>query len=114
LSSVEALGNEEKLKQVIWNLLLNAVQALKGPGEIEVGCEKVNNQRVKFWIADTGMGMSEETQKHLYEPFFTTKEKGTGLGLPTAYKIIELHHGEIKVTSQQGKGTRFEIFLPSA
>ncbi len=60
------------------------------------------------------MGMTEEVLSHLYEPFFTTKDKGTGLGLATAYKIVEAHHGEIRVESTVGRGTRFEVFLPSA
>ena len=109
-----ALASSEKLKQVIWNLLVNAGQAMKKNGVVEVGCASVNNQRVKFWVEDQGQGMSEEVMSHLYEPFFTTKDKGTGLGLATAYKIIEAHHGEIRVTSTVGVGTRFEILLQSA
>lgn len=109
-----ALASSEKLKQVIWNLVVNAVQATKNSGAIEVGCASVNDQRVKFWVQDEGQGMSEEVMGHLYEPFFTTKDKGTGLGLATAYKIIEAHHGEIRVTSTVGVGTRFEIVLQSA
>jgi len=110
----KVLGNGEKLRQVAWNLLLNAAQAMNQKGVIEIGCEPMSSQRVKWWVSDTGQGMSEEVLAHIYEPFFTTKPKGTGLGLPTAYKIIEAHHGEIKVTSVQGKGTCFEIFLPRA
>ena len=72
----------------------------------------MNAQRVKWWISDTGQGMTEEVLAHIYEPFFTTKPKGTGLGLPTVYKIIEAHHGEIKVNSTYGKGTCFEIYIP--
>ncbi len=109
-----ALGNAEKLRQVIWNLVINAVQAMPKAGEIELGCATVNRQRVMLWVQDQGQGMSEETLSHLYEPFFTTKEKGTGLGLATAYKIIEALHGEIKVKSAVGAGTRFEIILPRA
>ncbi len=109
---VSVLAHEEKLKQVVWNLLLNSVQALSQPGKIEIGCEALNAQRVKWWISDTGQGMTEEVLAHIYEPFFTTKPKGTGLGLPTVYKIIEAHHGEIKVNSTYGKGTCFEIYIP--
>jgi two-component system sensor histidine kinase PilS (NtrC family) len=109
-----ALANGEKLRQVIWNLIINAMQAMNKPGQIEIGCSSVNAQRVSLWVQDQGQGMSEASLSHLYEPFFTTKEKGTGLGLATAYKIIEAHHGEIKVKSSLGAGTRFEVVLPKA
>jgi two-component system sensor histidine kinase PilS (NtrC family) len=109
-----ALANNEKLKQVIWNLVINAIQAMDKPGTIEVGCAREGEQRVKFWVRDHGLGMNEKTLSHLYEPFFTTKEKGTGLGLATAYKIVESFNGEIRVESAVGQGTRFEIFLPAA
>jgi two-component system sensor histidine kinase PilS (NtrC family) len=112
-----AAGAEEKLRQVAFNLVVNAVQATvaaKRPGKVEVGCKVVSPQRVMFWVTDDGIGMSEETLAHLYEPFFTTKERGTGLGLATAYKIVEAHHGEICVDSKEGRGSRFEVLLPSA
>ena len=114
LTPCRALGNSEKIRQVVWNLLLNAAQAMVIKGEIEIGCKVISPQKVKWWVTDNGQGMTEEVLAHIYEPFFTTKAKGTGLGLPTAYKIIEAHHGEIKVTSIHGKGTCFEIFLPRA
>ena len=106
-----ALANPEKIKQVALNLLVNAVQAMDKSGEVEVGCGPAGPGKVKFWVADSGVGMSEEVLAHLYEPFFTTKEKGTGLGLATAYKIIEAHRGEILVTSKVNHGTRFEVIL---
>ena len=109
-----AHANRKKLTQVIWNLGVNALQSMDKEGSLTFGCDRSNNQWVRFWVSDTGKGMSEEVQTHLYEPFFTTKEKGTGLGLATAYKIIEAHHGEIRVTSEVDKGTTFEILLPSA
>jgi len=112
--TIQVLAHGEKLKQVVWNLLLNAVQAIKEKGIIEIGCEAVSEQRVKWWVSDTGQGMTEEVLAHIYEPFFTTKPQGTGLGLPTVFKIIEAHHGEIKVNSVVGKGTCFEIFIPRA
>ncbi|MSP18234.1 MAG: PAS domain-containing sensor histidine kinase [Bdellovibrionales bacterium] len=114
LTPCKALANSEKIKQVVWNLILNAAQAIPEQGIIELGCEPVSGQRVKWWVSDTGQGMTDEVLAHIYEPFFTTKAKGTGLGLPTAYKIIEAHHGEIRVSSNLGKGTCFEIFLPRA
>lgn len=112
--NIEAMGNSEKLRQVIWNLLANALQAMQGPGTISVGCDEVSPHWVYFWVEDQGEGMSEETLQHLYEPFFTTKPKGTGLGLATVYKIVEAHQGEIRVRSKKGEGTRFEVHLPKA
>lgn len=109
-----ASANSEKLKQVLWNLLVNALQAMDKPGRIEVGCGPAGGHRVKLWVEDQGQGMSEDVLAHLYEPFFTTKERGTGLGLATAYKIIEALHGEIRVKSKPQSGTRFEIYLQSA
>jgi len=110
--NVFAHGNAEKLKQVIWNLLVNAIQAMGGKkGTVEVGCARAREHRVRFWVYDEGQGMDEEVIAHLYEPFFTTKEKGTGLGLATAYKIVEAHQGEIKVSSQVNLGTKFDVFL---
>ncbi|NBR26669.1 MAG: GHKL domain-containing protein, partial [Micrococcales bacterium] len=109
-----ALGNTEKLKQVLWNLLSNAIQAMKEPGSIEIGCETVSPHWVCLWVQDQGEGMTEEVIQHLYEPFFTTKARGTGLGLATVYKIIEAHQGEIRVQSKVGEGTRFEVHLPKA
>lgn len=109
-----ALGSGEKLRQVVWNFLINAMQAIDSDGTVEIGCSSAGDQRVRFWVQDTGHGMGEETLAHLFEPFFTTKERGTGLGLATAYKIVEAHHGEIRVESAKGKGTRFEVLLPRA
>jgi len=113
-SKLMAVGNHEKLKQVLWNLLTNAIQATKKKGTIQIGCETVSPHWVCFWIEDEGEGMNDEVLQHLYEPFFTTKDRGTGLGLATVYKIIEAHHGEIKVQSKLGQGTRFEIHLQRA
>ncbi|MBY0371436.1 hypothetical protein K2X33_12165 [bacterium] len=108
-----AHAQPEKLRQVLLNLVINAIQSMDKPGVIEVGCARAGTGRVRFWVRDQGQGMSEKTLSHLYEPFFTTKEKGTGLGLATAYKIIEAMRGEIRVQSTVGKGTEFEIHLPA-
>ena len=63
-------------------------------------------------IIDSGVGMDEGTQKKLFTPFHTTKKKGSGLGLPISLKIVEDHHGKIKVTSEKGLGTTVQVFLP--
>lgn len=111
---IRAQGNHEKLTQVAWNLITNALQAMHGPGKVSIGCGEVSPHWVCFWIEDEGEGMTDDTLQHLYEPFFTTKPKGTGLGLATVYKIVEAHQGEIRVRSKKGEGTRFEVHLPKA
>jgi two-component system, NtrC family, sensor histidine kinase PilS len=111
---VSALANAEKMKQVVWNLVINAIQSMDKAGSIEVGCDLLAPDKVKFWVRDQGQGMSEKTLAHLYEPFFTTKEKGTGLGLATVYKLVESFQGEIRVQSHPGTGTLFEVVLPKA
>jgi two-component system sensor histidine kinase PilS (NtrC family) len=113
-SGIKAQGNSEKLAQVAWNLITNALQAMRGPGKVSIGCDEVSSHWVCFWIEDEGEGMTENTLQHIYEQFFTTKPKGTGLGLETVYKIVEAHQGEIRVQSKKGEGTRFEIHLPKA
>jgi two-component system NtrC family sensor kinase len=118
LPGVEA--NADHLKQVFLNLVLNAVDAMPGGGTLRIvtaaaviptgGDRPQPAVRVEF--SDTGHGMSPETQSRLFEPFFTTREHGAGLGLPISYGIIQAHHGEIAVTSQEGVGTTFSILLP--
>ena len=103
-----------QINQVFMNLLVNAAQAIPTMGRITIrsGCE---NDYVWFEIADTGTGMPEEVRKRIFEPFFTTKPvgKGTGLGLSISYDIIvKKHGGRFDVTSEQGKGTCFRLWLP--
>jgi signal transduction histidine kinase len=95
----------------MWNLILNAIQAMDKSGTIEVGCQWEGKHRAKIWVADQGVGMTDEVMGRLFEPFFTTKDRGTGLGLATAYKIVEAHQGEIRVQSKVGQGTRFDVFF---
>ncbi len=108
-----ALGHSGKVRQVVWNLVMNAIQAIPTQGLVRIGCRASSLHSV-LWVEDNGVGMNPEVLKHLYEPFFTTKDRGTGLGLATVYKIIEAHKGEINVTSTEGKGTRVEVVLPRA
>lgn len=111
IPEVECLLSQ--LNQVFMNLLVNAAQAIEEHGTITLrtGAE---DDYIFVEIADTGKGMSMEEQKHIFEPFYTTKPvgKGTGLGLSMAYNIVKKHHGDIKVQSEVGKGTRFRIQIP--
>jgi signal transduction histidine kinase len=102
-----------KLKQAVLNLLKNAIEASPSGGEVEIVL-RGENSCVALAIADTGAGIAEEHRARLFSPFFSTKEKGTGLGLTFAQKIVELHQGHIRATKNVGEGTTFTIELPLA
>ena len=101
-----------QLKQVFINLIKNAIEAMPGGGIIEVSTESFFDNHILVSIQDHGMGIPKSVLKKLGEPFYTTKEKGTGLGLMVTYKIIEEHAGWIEVDSKEGEGTLFQIYLP--
>jgi len=99
------------MKQAIINLIKNAVQAMPGGGEISIRMEK-EDAYLKFSITDQGTGIPREKINRLFEPLFTTKETGSGLGLLVVYKALRQHGGYVEVTSQPGEGTTFTIWLP--
>ncbi|MEM3881283.1 MAG: CHASE4 domain-containing protein [Candidatus Bathyarchaeia archaeon] len=101
----------DKMKRVFINLIRNAVDAMPNGGKLTITSENANG-KVKFVFADTGMGISEEHLKRIFEPLFTTKARGMGLGLPICKRMIEAHGGTISVESEQNKGTTFTITLP--
>ncbi len=118
-------GDSDLIKQVVLNILVNAQQAIDGPGTIAVVSRSyvAKNQQdlneasvptVELAIKDTGCGIPESNMQRIFDPFFTSKEvgKGTGLGLSVSYGIIKSHGGEIKVASVLGQGTTFRILLP--
>lgn len=107
----EFVGDKEKLKQVFWNLLLNAKQALVQGGNISIRLY-TDKENVKIEVSDSGEGIEEKHIQKIFDPFFTTKPKGTGLGLSMVHKIIEAHQGRIYVSSSVGKGTTFTLILP--
>ena len=102
----------EHLRQVLWNLLLNADEAIEGEGRITVVMQPLNKSHVCIRITDTGCGITEETIKTIFDPFFTAKPKGNGLGLSIVQRIITSYNGLIDVQSTPGQGTTFEIQLP--
>jgi len=104
-------SSENQLKQVFINFIKNAMEAMPNGGVIKIECKREHNELCIRFI-DEGSGISQENLKRLGEPFFTTKGKGTGLGLMVSYKIIQEHGGTIKVESRLGKGSAFEIKLP--
>lgn len=122
-------ADSQQLKQVFWNLFINAVQAMGSGGRLTVATsilnydvlheslqERLNSKVGKEWteivIADTGSGIPDDYLDKIFDPFFTTKEKGIGLGLAIVYSIIESYKGIIEVTSADKKGSRFAIYLP--
>jgi signal transduction histidine kinase len=115
-----------QLNQAFMNILINAIDALKGIGivnfilpvaepKIYIYTQVSNAEYITIRIADNGLGMSTEIQEKVFDPFYTTKPvgKGTGLGLSISYQIInEQHHGSLKCISSPGKGAEFVIEVP--
>jgi signal transduction histidine kinase len=121
-------GDENQLKQVMMNLCFNAKDAMPTGGKLLVQTEAFQGTNgplraaesanrgperwVKLIVQDTGLGMAEDVRARIFEPFFSTKERGTGLGLAVVQQIVEGHGGKIDVKSRPQQGTRFEIWLP--
>jgi PAS domain S-box-containing protein len=104
---------ENQLKQVFLNLLKNAIEAMPRGGNIDVKVKEKKEGKISIQIIDQGIGIPKERIPTLGEPFYTTKEKGTGLGLMTCYKIIESHNGELNIQSKVNEGTAIEVLLPT-
>lgn len=106
------MGEENQLKQLLINLLKNAIEAMPNGGTIDIRCRMIRERSVLIRITDQGCGIPEEQLQKISEPFFSTKEKGTGLGLVVSQRIVENHRGRLTITSQPGQGTRVDIVLP--
>ena len=100
-----------QMTQVLGNLVLNACQAMPKGGEITLSAKK-KGKMVAIAVADTGVGIPPENMKKLFEPLFTTKPKGIGLGLAVSKKLVEANGGKIEVESEPGKGSIFTVYLP--
>jgi two-component system, sporulation sensor kinase E len=105
---------EHQLKQVFINIMKNSVEAMQIKGQLQISADLVENNNISIRFKDNGPGIPEERLAKLGEPFYTTKEKGSGLGLMICYKIIETHNGQIHITSKESVGTTVEILLPVA
>jgi signal transduction histidine kinase len=103
----------DKLQQAFFNFIKNAMESISGSGTIVISVEPSGKDRISVRISDTGCGMTSEEVERIFNPEYTTKEKGLGLGLPLAHEIVRGHGGEIRVFSRQASGTTFEIILPS-
>jgi len=103
----------QQFRQVLWNLCRNAVEAMPEGGELRVGATVVPGQRLEVWVADSGHGIAPDDLAHVFEPFFSTKPGGTGLGLSLVHRIVQEHGGEVDVRSTLGLGTTFTVTLPT-
>jgi two-component system sensor histidine kinase PilS (NtrC family) len=106
-------ADPQRLRQAIWNLCLNAVQAMPEGGELRVGARSLRERggRLQISITDTGQGIADSDLPHIFEPFFSTKPEGSGIGLALAYRVVEEHGGSIEVRSRVGEGTTFTLTL---
>ncbi len=101
----------DRMRQVILNLCLNALEAMPGGGELILSLQPEQDS-LRLEVRDTGMGIAPEALPHIFDPYFTTKGQGTGLGLATVHKIVEAHGGSISVVSEPGQGAIFRLVLP--
>ena len=101
-----------QLKQALFNLGLNALEAMPGGGEVEFALKEHPSHTIEISVRDTGIGMSPDVKAHIYDPFFSTKIYGTGVGMTVVQKVVQSHRGSISVESVEGKGTTVHIFLP--
>lgn len=113
LNGIKIICDPQQMKQVFFNLIINAVEATGKDGKINIKAKKHRqDHKLEIEIIDNGMGMSQEQLKNLFEPFTSSKDKGIGLGLAIVSTIVKEHGGNIGVDSEVGKGTSFSVFLP--
>jgi signal transduction histidine kinase len=123
---LEIPGNANELQQCLLNLAMNGIQAMPDGGQLDISAESFEPDEnffhegeprsgtvyVRVSVIDQGQGMDAHTLAKLFTPFFTTKEKGNGLGLVSCRRLVENHRGVIRVNSETGKGSRFDLYLP--
>lgn len=102
------------LRQALLNLALNACQAMPDGGTLRIACHRGARDRIEVDVEDTGVGIPPENLQKIFDLYFTTKEKGSGIGLSMVYRIVQLHDGEVEVQSTPGRGTRFRLVFPQA
>ena len=107
-------GDSAMLRQAFLNLAINACQAMLNGGALRLMSAPASRGRVEIRVQDTGVGIAPEHLSKIFDLYFTTKERGTGIGLSMVYRIIQMHDGEIEVQSTPGRGTTFRVLLPRA
>jgi two-component system NtrC family sensor kinase len=109
----EVPGIPDQIRQIVLNLFMNAVEAMQSGGHLTVQTQRLSGEdNILFSVTDTGPGIDPKIIPHLFEPFITSKENGTGLGLTITADIIRRHHGEIQAQNNPGGGATFNIWLP--
>ncbi|MFH1428967.1 MAG: ATP-binding protein [Candidatus Margulisiibacteriota bacterium] len=107
---IHITGDEQQLVQVVLNIVLNAIDAMPSCGDLQIRTSKDIDKCI-LTIRDTGIGIGQESMENIFNPFYTTKQEGTGLGLSTTWRILKEHNAEIKVDSKLGEGTAFTIYF---
>lgn len=102
------------LRQALLNLAINACHAMPDGGTLRLACHAASRRKVEIDVEDTGVGIAPENLGRIFDLYFTTKEKGSGIGLSMVYRIVQLHDGEVEVQSTPGAGTRFRLIFPQA
>ena len=103
--------DEEKLTQALINIMKNGIQAMDQGGVLRIKA-RASRDSLEIKISDSGAGIAPDQMEKIFNYYYTTKEKGVGLGLPIAHRIIEAHQGQLKVESQLGAGTEVMVVLP--
>lgn len=115
LSGVPPINADSAMmRQALLNLAINACQAMPEGGTLRVACAPAGEERVAISVVDTGVGIRPEDLNRIFDLYFTTKERGSGIGLSLVYRIVQMHDGEVEVESAPGRGTTFKLLLPQA
>jgi signal transduction histidine kinase len=109
---MEIHGDPEALGMAFRNIISNAIGSMDGKGTLSIAVKRPDEHQVEVSFADTGPGIARENLNKIFQPLFTTRARGMGFGLSMTKMIIEKHHGDIYVKSEQGKGTTFTVRLP--
>jgi two-component system, sporulation sensor kinase A len=105
--------SEDQIHQVFLNIIINAIDAMPTGGQLILEIKNTTSpDGTKIIFQDTGIGIDQDQIHHLFDPFYTTKEDGLGLGLYICKEIIQYHKGTLEVNSENGKGTEFSVWLP--
>jgi PAS domain S-box-containing protein len=112
ISGLEIRADEGQLKEIFLNVINNAVEAIEGTGSVTVTAYRSAEGKVTIEVTDNGIGISEKSLEKVFDPFFSDKAKGTGLGLAVCSKLVDLHSGSISIKSGLGKGTTVTVSLP--